>query len=440
MGLIDKSKHWYNLYRQYVPASVLYHRHHFTVLHLPRHDGAVLHACRDACLRHVLSVACNHVAWYRATVRLSPAALANEPPLALLREFPYLTKADVASHQAEFLHDGLDPRFLNYVTTGGSTGEGIGMWRSKRLADIEKAFLLHEWGQSGFSFHRSFYLRMGADARRPAGDPPFRRVGNVLLLSPYHITPAHKRTIVDTLNRERPRFVHAYPSAAAALADLLGPGDLDFPVDGVFLVSEPATRQQLGAIGGLFRCPISISYGQSERVNLAFAHYHEGDLTPYRFDPLYGVTETLPHRDGRTEIVGTSLWNDVMPLIRYRTGDFGNVDAEGLCPAIDGREQEFLIDRHGNRIPGLSVMPDPGSWQFVRLYQIRQEAPGTIRLAVVGKQGRLTPEQKAYLLDEQHRRLAGFFDLDLVEVADIPLAANGKRKLVDTSGRVVSAA
>jgi phenylacetate-CoA ligase len=440
MGFIDRSKHWYYLYRQYVPASVLYHRHHFTVLHLSRHDGAALHACRDACLRHVLSVACTHVAWYRATVRLSAAALANEPPLALLHEFPLLTKSEVAVRQNEFLHERLDPRFLNYVTTGGSTGEGIGMWRSKRLADIEKAFLLHEWGRFGFSFHRSAYLRMGADARRPAGEPPFRRVGNVLLLSPYHIAPRHKGAIVDMLNRERPRFVHAYPSAAAALADLLAPGDIDFPVHAVFLVSEPATRPQFDAIAGLFRCPISISYGQSERVNLAFARYHEGELTAYRFDPLYGVTETLPHRDGREEIVGTSLWNDVMPLIRYRTGDFGSVDAQGICPAIDGREGEFLIDRHGNRIPGLSVMPDPGSWQFVRLYQIRQEAPGMIRLVVVGKHGRLSAEQKACLLAEQHRRLAGFFDLELVEVPDIPLAANGKRKLVDTSGRVVSPA
>jgi phenylacetate-CoA ligase len=437
MGMIDRFKHWYYLYRQYVPSGLLYHRHHFAVRRLPRDDGAAVRSCREACLRRVLRIACTHVPYYRDTVRLTRAELANEAPFALLREFPCLSKADVMARQRDFLHERLDPRLLNYVTTGGSTGEGIGLWRSKRLADIEKGFLLHEWGQFGFSFHRSVYLRIGADARRPAHEPPCRRFGNMLLLSPYHIAPRHKEAIVAALNGVRPRYVHAYPSGAAALADLLAPGDLSFAVRAVFLVSEPATRPQLAAIARLFHCPVSISYGQSERVNLAFARYETGELSPYRFDPMYGVTENLVHADGRAEIVGTSLWNDVMPLIRYRTDDFGHVDEHGICHAIDGRAQEFLIDRHGNRVPGLSVMPDPGSWAFVRLYQIRQSEPGALRLAVVGKHGPLTAEQKAHLLNEQRRRLAGLFDVVLEEVPDIPLAPNGKRRLIDTSAREV---
>lgn len=80
----------------------------------------------------------------------------------------------------------------------------------------------------------------------------------------------------------------------------------------------------------MFGTQVSISYGLTERMNLAFALHTDGRTTPYRFEPLYGWTETLVH-DGRHEIVGTSLWNEAMPLIRYRTADCAALDAAGAC-------------------------------------------------------------------------------------------------------------
>lgn len=47
----------------------------------------------------------------------------------------------------------------------------------------------------------------------------------------------------------------------------------------------------------------------------------------------------------------------------------------------------------------------------------------------------LAPQISTALMTEQYRRLVGLIDLELVAVADIPLAPNCKRKLVDTSGR-----
>lgn len=81
------------------------------------------------------------------------------------------------------------------------------------------------------------------------------------------------------------------------------------------------------------------------------------------------------------DIVGTSLWNDVMPLIRYRTG---------------------------RRIPRLAIVIDEATCDFVRLYQVRQ---------------------RAFMLAAHERRRGRLFDIALQEVSDIPLAANGRRKL-----------
>jgi len=451
----------YYSHRRWVPARLLYHADYFRVRRLLAGDvgdagepGATAVAEAEAAqrLRHVLGTAAAHVPFYRRCVRLSKAQLANEAPLALLQCFPVIDKAQVMACQRDFLDERFDPRHLHYVTSGGSSGQGIGMWRSKRLADIEKAFFAHEWARFGFCEHRSRTLRIGADARRLAHEGPTQVIGNRLMLSPYHLTAQHRAAIVDAIARFRPQYVHAYPSSAAALAELIAPDRLRLQlqlqpgVRAVLLASEPATQQQLAAIAGLFGCPISINYGLTERTGLAFATHWRGATGPYRFEPLYAVHENLAamHASNATgargasdanasrEIVGTSLWNDLMPLIRYRSGDFGTLDAGGFCPTIDGRAQEFLLARDGTRIPGLSIVIDEATWDFVRLYQIRQNAAGAITLCVVARAGRLSAAQKQFVLNAQLRRWGGWFDIGVEEVDDIPLAANGKRQLVVT--------
>jgi phenylacetate-CoA ligase len=440
MGYHDWLLQRYYSYRRWVPARFLYHADYFRVRRLLAGDSPRQGAAAAQRLRHILGTAVAHVPFYRRTVRLSAAQLANEAPLDLLQCFPPIDKAQVMVCQRDFLDERFDPRRLHYATSGGSSGQGIGMWRNKRLADIEKAFFAHEWAQFGFSAHRSRTLRIGADARRRAHEGPARVVGNRLMLSPYHLIERHRAAIVDAIARFRPQYVHAYPSSAAALAELVEPDRLRLrlAVRAVLLASEPATRQQLAAIVGLFGCPVSINYGLTERTGLAFATHWRGVTSSYRFEPLYALHENMAALGGNDgvagnqahEIVGTSLWNELMPLIRYRSGDFGALDGGGFCHAIDGRAQEFLVSRDGNRIPGLSIVIDEATWDFVRLYQVRQRAPGAITLYVVGRAGRLSAAQKQFVLAAQLRRWGGWFDIGIEEVEDIPLAANGKRQLV----------
>lgn len=422
----------YYAWRRYVPGRVLYHPDFFRVLELLAQDATAVAGHAQRRLRLVLVHALEHVPYYRRTVKLSALDAGHAPLPDVLAAFPCLEKEEVMSQQRDFLDERLDPSKLMYATSGGSSGQGIGMWRSKRLADIEKAFFMHEWGRLGFSFDKSRILRIGADARRLAHEEPVRVVGNRLMLSPYHVHKQHKAAIVDAIHRFRPEFVHGYPSSVTALAELLQPGELGVQLKAVLLASEPATKAQLASIRRLFRCPVSLNYGLSERTNLAFLNVDDGGTSDYQFQPLYGWNENLVEGE-RAEIVGTSLWNDVMPLIRYRTGDYGRIDADGRCPGIDGRGQEFLVDRAGKRLPGLSIVIDEVTWDFVRLYQIRQARAGEITLAVVPRHGSLNPEQRAFVLDAQRKRWGGFFDIALQEEEDIPLAPNGKRRLVVSS-------
>jgi phenylacetate-CoA ligase len=420
----------YYRWRRVIPKRWLYHPDHFVVRALLDERPEVREHSADMRLRHVLATALAHVPFYRDAVRIPAGDLVHAPPAELLERFPFIDKETVMEQQSAFLNERADRRFLLYATSNGSTGTGIGVWRSKRESDIEKAFYCHAWGRLGFDFDRSRYLRIGYDAAQPLDAAPTWLQGNRLMLSPDHVQAEHLDAILRAVRRFEPRYIHAYPSAALALAELLDNGRhaVDWPLRGVLLASEPASPGQLERIERVFGAQVSISYGLTERTNLAFALHAHGHTSPYRFEPLYGRTETLAH-DGRHEIVGTSLWNEVMPLIRYRTADCAAIDAAGQCTAIEGRLQEYVLDRHGNRLPGLMIALDACTWDFIKSCQLYQREPGKVLLRVVPRRP-LSQAELTALLSKPRRYWGMAMEFDCIEVPEIPPAPGGKRRFV----------
>jgi phenylacetate-CoA ligase len=410
---------------------MLYHPDYFLVRRLLAAAPEVQATCIGARQRLILQTALSHVPYYRDKVRIDGHDIAHAPLPELIARFPYIDKADVMERQQDFLDERLDPRFLVYATSHGSTGTGIGVWRKKRETDIEKAFYAAEWGMLGFDFDKSRYLRIGYDAARPLGAPPTWRLGNRLLLSPDHITAAQLPAILGAIDRFRPQYMHAYPSAALALAELLaqrGPGAV-VSLRGVLLASEPASAAQIARISRAFDAPVSISYGLTERTNLAFSSCDGAGAGPYQFQSLYGWNENRA-RQGRHEIVGTSLWNEAMPLIRYCTGDVAVIDSRGRCAGIEGRLQEFVLDRHGNRLPGSMIALDACTWHFIKACQLYQRECGKVTLRIVPRHGGLGPHERAALLAGPIRYWGRDIEFDCVEVPDIAAGPGGKRRFV----------
>ena len=428
----DQLEQIYYKYRHLIPSRLLHHPDYFQVLSLLRrcqNNGELLQQVVAEKLRFILSEAITHVPFYRESIPLTAADIKrSENPAELLQFFPLLEKETIMNQQDRFLSDRYRNTRIHYKTSGGSSGQGIGVWRNKRLADIEKAFFHWELTRFGLSLERSLCVRIGAIARRKAEEYPIWRLGRQLMLSPYHVNERWRDEIVKHLNEYEPEYINAYPSSLYELAKLIEPGQLDFRVRAVLLNSEPALDYQLKKIFELFQAPILLNYGQTERTTIAFAEYRS-QMSPYRLNPLYGYFENRSVED-QFEIVGTSLWNDVMPLIRYCTKDFGFIGKNGELEKIDGRAQEFLIDKSGNRIPGLSIVIDEPTWNFVKYYQIRQSQVGVITILLVPKEGRLSDEQISYVLEGQQKRWGGFFDISVREVDSIPLTKGAKRRLV----------
>jgi len=419
----------YKQYRYLIPECLLYSKTYFDVKSILQASDIDMSKVAAERLRHTMLNAVQNVPFYRR-LNVDIKSVLNENPYLMINEFPYIEKDQIMDSPSCFFNKNGSKLFAKYATSGGSTGKGIGIWRTKSSVDIEALFFNNRWGRYGFSLQRSKVLRIGADARRKLDESPMLVSGNRLMLSPYHVNNEYIDEIVVNLCSFDFEFIHAYPSCVLELTRLLKECgvDNDFGVRAILLASEPITIEQLEFLNGYWKCPISVNYGLSERTNIGFYEYSHGDdEIKYELERLYSFSENLDN-----EIVGTSFWNDLMPLIRYRTSDIGRVSDDSISH-LCGRSQEYLIDRHGSKVPGTSVVIDEFTWDYARQYQVKQENVGEIEILLVPRSGLISEEVVAQILDYQKARWGEFFDIGIKVVNDIPLTSSGKSKLVDVN-------
>jgi phenylacetate-CoA ligase len=155
---------------------------------------------------------------------------------------------------------------------------------------------------------------------------------------------------------------------------------------------------------------------------------------------MFGIMEILkedgsPCKPGEVgEIVGTSLLNDVMPLIRYRTGDYAAWAEEQNCPCgnpnriisdLVGRVDDYLVKSDGRKIGRLAAFKRSPT---IHSAQLVQDNPGHAYLLVRPGEGYKHSHATAVCDDILER--IGKFAIEIVEVPEIPRTLQGKTILV----------
>jgi len=133
--------------------------------------------------------------------------------------------------------------------------------------------------------------------------------------------------------------------------------------------SEAVTDEQQRFISEELGIKILSWYGHSEK--LVLGGFCEGNKMIH-IEPSYGYFELIneqkkdiTHSKGFGEIVGTTFYNRVMPLIRYKTGDFADC-SESFCSScnrslpllnkIYGRWDKSVIYRADNTTTSLTAL------------------------------------------------------------------------------------
>lgn len=373
-----------------------------------------------------------------------------DDPERLLARLPVTDKLDIKRNPGGYLSNAMPASRRLTAFTGGSTRNPMQFYLQKHLSRPKE-----------YAFIQDFRERVGAKpgdltlalrghpvasaARRGGRLWKVEPIKRHLILSPDHLEERYMLRYAEALARHRPRFIEAYPSALYPLARWLAANPLpEFTggVKGVMLYSENVYGFQMRKLRDVFRCPVLKHYGHSERVLMA-ASMPDDDR--YFFWPQYGWLELLD-AGGRPitrpgvlgHVVGTSFDNDVMPFVRYRTGDLAVLGDRGhgalpgypACERIEGRLQEFLVCRD-ERLISITTL---GAAHFSELagieaIQYEQEQPGAVTLKVV-MPGAPSAEMRERIAAAIREKTQGGCEARVVQVERIECTARGKLRML----------
>lgn len=345
-----------------------------------------------------------------------------------LKKFPYLTKEIVMKSPEDFISSRFNKSDLIKSTSGGSTGRGIKIFRDKKEYLYERAFFDFKWGDVSFKPYMKF-VRINNMGKKKENQYPCTKYGGELLISPYHFNEKWIKTIYEEMKLFKVEFIHAYPSSLEYLLQYMLRNDLTFNhLKAIFLGSERVTTSILKQISLIFSdIKLIFHYGLTEMTNLAWGSFNNGKIQ-YQFENCYGITENLIDEDGNYEIVGTSLWNEAMPLIRYRTQDYGKI-SKNIIQDLDGRKTEFLITKNNKKIPGFSISIDQFIWDYIEIFQVIQNESGKIEFHIKTKNN-FSPEIEKRIYESQKEKWGGFFDIKIIIVKEIIKTKSGKHRLI----------
>lgn len=340
-------------------------------------------------------------------------------------KFPILRKSDVLGNERLFISKKISKKLLTRVQTSGSSGISLNFRKTIRNIIKEEAFISHAYSLIGKN------LKIAVLRGNVPSSGIYEYKYRHLLLSSYHLSKQVVLEYLEIIKRYKINCLYVYPTSihifCKFLKDIRREQDVKLPnIKGILSSSEILSAEMKDEILELFPDSTLIDlYGQTEHVAFAIAinkgHYH--------FYESYSIVEYLDTgiTNGKNkimEIVGTNSRNLGMPLIRYGTADFVEIDEQGNIISILGRTNDFVVNSNKNIVP-CNFVTRSKSLENVISFQYYQDAIG--ELVIRAKVTEKFTEHDCKLIDED---IVGCFQnlmqVKVEVVADFEKTRNGK--------------
>lgn len=299
-------------------------------------------------LKFLLNIAYEKTLFYKQkydAANFNPSSINS---LDEIHKIPILTREEIRANSREMIVKDNKSTLLKGVTSGTS-GHAIEVFYNRVAFSREWATMAYIWGKVGFRYgdgRVEFRAFMQEGIYQVFPETRVLRI-NILKMNSDNIIE-----IVDKINQIGYKFFHGYPSALYKFSKLVQEKNLKLKIKAFLFSSEMLYNWQVNFILKTFPDAKWIDfYGMAEHVSIAL---RDGG-NEYKFIPIYGITEIQPQGNG---IIGTSLTNEVMPLIRYQLSDaVGPIKqnkSSNYFPIVEyihGRKETYTYDNSGNTVP-----------------------------------------------------------------------------------------
>lgn len=315
------------------------------------------------------------------------------------RRLPIVDKSIINNNRNSFISQKIKSDGLK-VNTGGSSGNPFTFFLHKGVSrPKEKAHFDEYWSNYGFR-KKSKVLVLRGKSLRKNKIYEYDTLNNSLVINCNSINKKNILKIYLQIEKFKPEFIHAYPSALKVftklLISVLNLDKISLSIKAVFLGSEQLFDNDLTLFNSFFGAKIINWYGHSE--SLVFAKRIEGQNTfevslEYGFIELvdsYGQVITEIGKTGR--IIATGFDNKVMPLIRYDTGDEGELlkvskhdEIVMKIKNISGRDKNYIYLKDKTQVTLTSIIfgEHHKEFEYIKEFQIEQFELGSIQLKIV---------------------------------------------------------
>lgn len=332
-----------------------------------------LRSYQEGRLRVVVQHAFDSVPFYRERMDSRKLRPADIRTLDDLPKIPLISKEDLKKDIQRFLSSKFRKSQLVHGHTSGTTGSPLDVRWDKGMVLMNNAF---DWRQKAWAGlepgdpHALILGRVTVPIKQR--HPPFWRMNyihNQLWLSAFHMSDQNLVYYVDRLQSFRPKAIEGYPSTLYILARYLNSRDICIPLNAALTSSETLFPYQREAIEKAFKCKVYDFYGLAERVIFSTeCSHHNGK----HLNSEYGITEFVDEKGfpvpiGTTgRMVGTSLHNLGMPMIRYMTDDLSSLKGHQcecgrslpLMDAVTTKNEDIILTPDGRWISP-SVLTHP---------------------------------------------------------------------------------
>jgi phenylacetate-CoA ligase len=394
-------------------------------------------------LAEILHRAVTQVPYYRRYWEGS-GKLSAQSAFGKIENWPILRKEALRQNPTDFVAQDCNIKRMFCDSTSGTTGTPISIFSARKTLMHHYALYearIRRWNNVSVADR---WAIMGGQLVVPfrQNKPPFwvYNAGlNQLYLSTHHVSPENAKYYVEALIHFRTTHMVVYPSSATVLAvAILDQGLEPPPLKVIISNAELLTDQQRQVLSTAFRCPVRNTYGMAENV-VAASECECGNLHIWPevgFIEVFSDEDDTPIGDGKTgRIIGTSLLNGEMPLIRYETGDRGCLSerqiecscgrAMRMIERVEGRSNDLIVTQDGRKI----FWFNPVFYGLkVRESQIVQERIDILKVLIVVAPG-FSKSDETTIIERLKDRL-GNMSITIERRESIPREANGKFKAV----------
>jgi len=407
-----------------------------------------LRAWQFAKLQKIVALAWTNSAWYRRLFNDIGFTPGDFKSFEDYQRLPIIDKQILRDHLNEMCAAPPMSFGIERGTTGGTSGEPLAFYMSRKRSATEYSYLISSWARIGFKIGTPLAVFRGQivppdrQGLRHRYDPLLRHH----YYSNFHMTDDTMKKYLAHVSTIGPCYLHVYPSSADALARCIRRHRLTPPENilGIIAESEIVYPHQRNLIQNIFGCKLFSLYGHSEKLVMACECEHS---TNYHVWPTYGYFELLDQNDRpitepgrRGEIVATGFIDPTTLFLRYRTGDTAVYLADhcDLCgrnhPVINDirghRIQEYLIAADGSEISWTAVNMHDDTFDRVRRFQFYQDTPGRGILRIVPEAG-FNENDRRRILQNLDKKFNGRFHFNIELRDSIPLSPRGKAIYVD---------